>query len=133
MQWRQGDAVILAEANGGPDERPAYCGDAGGSANRLPMLFDFSLNGRLMLADHHDFPNRLPLLPRPTEAPFLVGMRTLEKGATVPSHWSDEALEKLRSLVDLRNNGVASMTFSSPGETAVEPTLHTAANIDVET
>jgi maltose alpha-D-glucosyltransferase/alpha-amylase len=50
LQWRQGDAVILAEANVGPDELPAYFGDAGGSANRLHMLFDFTLNGRLMLA-----------------------------------------------------------------------------------
>lgn len=77
---------------------------------------------------------RIPQNRRDTSAEvvryFLGGMRTLELGATVPSHWSEDALEKMRSLVDLRNNGVASMTFSSVGETAVEPTLHTAANID---
>jgi maltose alpha-D-glucosyltransferase/alpha-amylase len=50
LQWRQGDAVILAEANVEPEELPQYFGDVGGSANRLNMLFDFSLNGRLMLA-----------------------------------------------------------------------------------
>jgi maltose alpha-D-glucosyltransferase/alpha-amylase len=50
LQWRRGDAVILAEANVGPGELPEYFGDSGGSANRLHMLFDFSLNARMMLA-----------------------------------------------------------------------------------
>ncbi|TQS43531.1 alpha-amylase family protein [Cryptosporangium phraense] len=50
LQWRRGDAVILAEANVGPDEVGQYFGDEGGSANRLHMLFDFALNARLMLA-----------------------------------------------------------------------------------
>jgi hypothetical protein len=77
---------------------------------------------------------RIPQNRRDTSAEvvksFLGGMRTLEKGANIPAHWNEGALEKLRSLVDLRNNGVASMAFSSQGEAAVEPTLHTAANID---
>src|SRR5690348_9351736 len=50
VQWRGGDAVLLAEANVEPDQLPAYFGDNGGSANRIHMLFDFMLNGRLMLA-----------------------------------------------------------------------------------
>ncbi|NLU76840.1 trehalose synthase [Micromonospora sp. HNM0581] len=50
VQWRRGDAVLLAEANVEPDNLPAFFGDSGGSANRLHMLFDFMLNGRLMLA-----------------------------------------------------------------------------------
>ncbi|TCB87379.1 trehalose synthase [Micromonospora zingiberis] len=50
VQWRRGDAVLLAEANVEPDDLPAFFGDSGGSANRLHMLFDFMLNGRLMLA-----------------------------------------------------------------------------------
>ncbi|MGW0431227.1 alpha-amylase family protein [Micromonospora sp. NPDC003197] len=50
VQWRRADAVLLAEANVEPDDLPAYFGDNGGSANRLHMLFDFMLNGRLMLA-----------------------------------------------------------------------------------
>ncbi|MFC4109193.1 alpha-amylase family protein [Micromonospora zhanjiangensis] len=50
VQWRSGDAVLLAEANVEPDELQKYFGDSGGSANRLHMLFDFMLNGRLMLA-----------------------------------------------------------------------------------
>lgn len=77
---------------------------------------------------------RIPQNRRDTSAEvvhhFLGGMRTLEQGATIPAHWSEDALDKMRSLVNLRNNGVASMTFSSPGEKSVEPTLHTAANID---
>ncbi|MET8150416.1 alpha-amylase family protein [Actinoplanes sp. NPDC049668] len=50
VQWRQGDAVLLAEANVEPDQLKEFFGDAGGSANRIHMLFDFMLNGRLMLA-----------------------------------------------------------------------------------
>ncbi|MER5333271.1 alpha-amylase family protein [Micromonospora sp. NPDC002717] len=50
VQWRRGDAVLLAEANVEPDQLPTFFADAGGSANRLHMLFDFMLNGRLMLA-----------------------------------------------------------------------------------
>jgi maltose alpha-D-glucosyltransferase / alpha-amylase len=50
VQWRRGDTVLLAEANVEPDNLPAFFGDSGGSANRVHMLFDFMLNGRLMLA-----------------------------------------------------------------------------------
>ncbi len=50
VQWRRGDAILLAEANVEPHLLPTYFGDSGGSANRLHMLFDFMLNGRLMLA-----------------------------------------------------------------------------------
>jgi maltose alpha-D-glucosyltransferase/alpha-amylase len=50
VQWRRGDAVLLAEANVEPEQLVAYFADAGGSANRLHMLFDFMLNGRLVLA-----------------------------------------------------------------------------------
>jgi len=48
--WRRSDAVLLAEANVEPDKLVEYFGDDGGSANRLHMLFDFMLNGRLILA-----------------------------------------------------------------------------------
>ncbi len=50
VQWRKGDAVLLAEANVEPEQLPQFFGDAGGSGNRIHMLFDFMLNGRLMLA-----------------------------------------------------------------------------------
>jgi maltose alpha-D-glucosyltransferase/alpha-amylase len=50
VQWRRADAVLLAEANVEPDQLPQYFGDEGGSANRLHMLFDFLLNGRIVLA-----------------------------------------------------------------------------------
>ena len=50
IQWRKGDAVLLAEANVEPDQLKGFFGDAGGSSNRIHMLFDFMLNGRLMLA-----------------------------------------------------------------------------------
>jgi maltose alpha-D-glucosyltransferase/alpha-amylase len=50
LQWQRGDAVLLAEANVEPEQLKQYFGDAAGSANRLHMLFDFMLNGRVMLA-----------------------------------------------------------------------------------
>jgi maltose alpha-D-glucosyltransferase / alpha-amylase len=49
-RWRRGDTLILAEANVDSDQLPQYFGDIGGSGNRLPMLFDFQMNGKLMLA-----------------------------------------------------------------------------------
>jgi maltose alpha-D-glucosyltransferase / alpha-amylase len=50
IQWRKGDAVLLAEANVEPDQLKHFFGDIGGSGNRIHMLFDFMLNGRLVLA-----------------------------------------------------------------------------------
>jgi maltose alpha-D-glucosyltransferase/alpha-amylase len=49
VQWRRGDAVLLAEANVEPDMLTGYFGDEGGSSNRIHMLFDFMLNARLVL------------------------------------------------------------------------------------
>jgi maltose alpha-D-glucosyltransferase/alpha-amylase len=50
LSWRSGDAVLLAEANVEPTGLGDYFGDGCGSNNRIHMLFDFMLNGRLMLA-----------------------------------------------------------------------------------
>jgi maltose alpha-D-glucosyltransferase/alpha-amylase len=50
LQWRKGDMVLLAEANVEPDQLVEFFGDEGGSNSRIHMLFDFMLNGRLMLA-----------------------------------------------------------------------------------
>ncbi|BAL92468.1 putative glycosyl hydrolase [Actinoplanes missouriensis 431] len=49
VQWRRGDAVLLAEANVEPDQLVRFFGDEGGSGNRIHMLFDFMLNARLVL------------------------------------------------------------------------------------
>ena len=46
LSWRQGDALILAEANAEREELVEYFGDG----DRLPMLFNFLLNQRLFLA-----------------------------------------------------------------------------------
>ncbi|GGM27403.1 alpha-amylase family protein [Dactylosporangium sucinum] len=50
VQWRRGDAVLLAEANVEPEQLPEYFGDSRSSGSRIHMLFDFMLNGRLVLA-----------------------------------------------------------------------------------
>lgn len=49
VQWRRGDAVLLAEANVEPDQLVQFFGDEGGSGNRIHMLFDFMLNAKLVL------------------------------------------------------------------------------------
>ncbi|WP_067507937.1 alpha-amylase family protein [Actinoplanes sp. TFC3] len=56
IQWRKADAVLLAEANVEAAELKHFFGDQGGSANRIHMLFDFMLNGRLMLALAREHP-----------------------------------------------------------------------------
>ena len=68
VQWRKGDAVLLAEANVEPDQLVEFFGDAGGSANRIHMLFDFMLNGRMVLA-----------LARENAEPIIEGLRDTPK------------------------------------------------------
>ncbi|MFL6099763.1 MAG: alpha-amylase family glycosyl hydrolase, partial [Actinomycetales bacterium] len=51
VQWRNGEAVLLCEANVAPDELPKYCAAvAGGPNDRAHMLFAFALNAKLWLA-----------------------------------------------------------------------------------
>ncbi|TYC05660.1 trehalose synthase [Micromonospora sp. WP24] len=69
VQWRRGDAILLAEANVEPDQLPVYFGDRGGSANRVHMLFDFMLNGRLMLALAREDPE--PVIEALRDTPVL--------------------------------------------------------------
>jgi maltose alpha-D-glucosyltransferase/alpha-amylase len=47
LSWRQGDAIILAEANVLPKTDMEYFGDAG---ERLHMMFNFAVNQRLFYA-----------------------------------------------------------------------------------
>lgn len=68
-QWRGGDAVLLAEANVEPDNLVAYFSDAGGSANRLHTLFDFMLNGKLVLALARQDPE--PIIDALRDTPML--------------------------------------------------------------
>jgi maltose alpha-D-glucosyltransferase / alpha-amylase len=51
LQWRSGDAVLLCEANVGPEDLPKYCGGRpDGPNDRAHMLFSFLLNTKLWLA-----------------------------------------------------------------------------------
>ena len=47
LQWRQGDAIILAEANVLPDTDMEYFGRAG---DRMHMMFNFQVNQNLFYA-----------------------------------------------------------------------------------
>jgi maltose alpha-D-glucosyltransferase/alpha-amylase len=51
VQWRNGEAVLLCEANVGPEELPKYTAAVpDGPNDRAHMMFAFSLNARLWLA-----------------------------------------------------------------------------------
>ena len=50
LSWIRGDAVLLAEANVEPARITDFFADAGGSDDRMHLLFDFPMNGRLLLA-----------------------------------------------------------------------------------
>jgi maltose alpha-D-glucosyltransferase/alpha-amylase len=47
LQWRQGDSIVLGEANVTPDTDMEYFGDAG---ERLQMMFNFQVNQHLFYA-----------------------------------------------------------------------------------
>ena len=47
LQWRRGDAIILAEANVLPDTDLEYFGDDG---DRMHMMFNFQVNQNLFYA-----------------------------------------------------------------------------------
>ncbi|WP_206054808.1 alpha-amylase family protein [Nitrosococcus wardiae] len=62
LQWRRGDAILLAEANVAMDKVPSYFGDG----TKLHMLFNFLLNQYLFLA-----------LTRKQAAPLIEGLHKL--------------------------------------------------------
>ncbi len=64
VSWRRGDALLLAEANVPLDQLGQYFADAGGSNNRISMMFDFILNDALVLA-----------LARETSEPIVQALR----------------------------------------------------------
>jgi maltose alpha-D-glucosyltransferase/alpha-amylase len=69
VQWRRGDAVLLAEANVEPAQLVGFFGDSGGSGNRIHMLFDFMLNARMVLALARENPE--PIIEALRETPKL--------------------------------------------------------------
>ena len=89
LQWREGDAIILAEANVLPDTDFQYFGDAG---ERLPMMFNFQLNQNTFytLATGDTKPLKKALLAtkaRPASAQWGVFLRNhdeLDLGRLTP-------------------------------------------------
>ncbi|MEV6298399.1 alpha-amylase family protein [Actinoplanes sp. NPDC051861] len=69
VQWRKGDAVLLAEANVEPDQLLKFFGDEGGSSNRIHMLFDFMLNAKLILGLAREDPE--PIIDALRDSPKL--------------------------------------------------------------
>jgi len=96
ISWRKGDAVVLAEANVENDELVKYFGDAGGTNNRLPMLFDFVLSVNCLLA-----------LARGEASPIV---RALDTQPEIPNHaqWA----------TFLRNHDEVDLSRLSPDEMA---------------
>jgi len=77
LQWRKGDAIILAEANVLPDTDLEYFGDDG---ERLQMMFNFQVNQNTFytLASADTAPLKKALLatrPRPATAQWGVFLR----------------------------------------------------------
>ena len=64
LQWKRSDAVLIGEANVSPQDVPKYFGSGPTQADRMHMLFDFTLNPRLFLA-----------LARREAEPLLEGLR----------------------------------------------------------
>jgi len=89
LQWRQGDAIILAEANVLPNTDLDYFGDAG---ERLQMMFNFQLNQNTFytLATGDTAPLKKALTatrPRPPTAQWGVFLRNhdeLDLGRLTP-------------------------------------------------
>ena len=50
LQWRDGESILLGEANVSPQDVPRYFGSSPVAADRLHLLFDFVLNPRIFLA-----------------------------------------------------------------------------------
>lgn len=51
VQWRNGEAVLLCEANVAPEDLPTYCAAVpGGPNDRAHLMFAFGLNAKLWLA-----------------------------------------------------------------------------------
>ncbi|MGF6612822.1 maltose alpha-D-glucosyltransferase/alpha-amylase [Paraburkholderia sp. WSM4175] len=89
LQWREGDAIILAEANVQPKTDLQYFGDEG---ERLPMMFNFRVNQNTFytLATGNTKPLKDALLatkPRPPSAQWGVFLRNhdeLDLGRLTP-------------------------------------------------
>jgi maltose alpha-D-glucosyltransferase / alpha-amylase len=90
LQWREGSAIILAEANVEPDTDFAYFGDDG---ERLQMMFNFNVNQHLFLAlatgDRTSLASALEATkPRPPTAQwgqFLRNHDELDLGRLTPA------------------------------------------------
>jgi maltose alpha-D-glucosyltransferase/alpha-amylase len=93
LQWREGDAIILAEANVLPNTDLQYFGDEG---ERLPMMFNFQVNQNTFytLATGDTTPLKHALLatkPRPSSAQWGVFLRNhdeLDLGRLTPEQRS---------------------------------------------
>lgn len=83
ISWRQGDVVVLAEANVDRDEIPEFFGNG----HRLHMLFNFALNERIFLA-----------LARQSAAPIREALRWMP---TIPGSCSWATFLRLHDEVDL--------------------------------
>src|SRR4051794_40999270 len=89
LQWRQGDSIILAEANVLPDTDMEYFGDDG---ERLHMMFNFQVNQHLFYAlaarDTRPLADALHATkPRPATAQWALFLRNhdeLDLGRLTP-------------------------------------------------
>ncbi|HEX8094534.1 alpha-amylase family protein [Jatrophihabitans sp.] len=77
IQWRNGEAVLLCEANVAPEDVPKYCAAApDGPNDRAHLMFAFGLNAKLWLA-----------LARCDAEPLIEALGTLPKLAAM-AQWA---------------------------------------------
>lgn len=61
---------------------------------------------------------------------FLNAFRVMDKSEVRPEGLFDSALERCKKIVSVLNDGVAKISFSSPGQKSVSPTQRVAATVD---
>jgi len=62
---------------------------------------------------------------------YLEGLGRLERGEEPSGAFTEFAMERAKKIAMVRNDGIASVVFSAPDRSPVEPTQHLAANVDV--
>ena len=114
IQWRKGDAVLLAEANVEPDQLKHFFGDIGGSGNRIHMLFDFMLNGRLILALARRDPEPIIDALQDTPIPPPGGSAGVARIASMTGSGSRRASARTSRPLSMKSKSMCSRLLEPP-------------------
>ena len=107
--------------------------DAEMSGGQKPLrwdVVDVSLNSPLTVTISGHSIDGPGLYSTEIASAYVDGMQQLEHAPELPRHFPVDTLERAKRLVSVKNDGVASLVYSTPGRPPVEPTQHLAANVD---